>query len=194
MWTCSKCNREFQNINQSHFCKKAESIDEYIAAQREDIQPILTKVREVIRSVVPNATEKIKWMMPTFTQGKDLIHFCANKNHLGIHPGAIERLPFKEQVSKYKNSKGAIQFPYNEPIDYDLIKNLVRFRLLEREIEVIEVKEDKRNFLQKVINDNHWVFDLSTLDLSVFSSVGEKAVEIAKDCVEQIIENVNLDV
>ena len=195
MWQCEICGKEFQNMNQNHFCKKAENIDEYITAQREDIQPILIKVRETIKSVVPNATEKIKWSMPTFTQGKDLIHFCAHKNHLGIHPGAVDRLPFKEQISKYTTSKGAIQFPYNEPIDYDLIKDIVRFRLLEREVEMIEVKEDKTNFLQRVINENNWAFDfsiISTLDLSFLSNVGEQAAEIAKDCVEKIIENVDL--
>jgi transposase-like protein len=61
MWKCPKCGRAFKNTNQNHFCKEdnAESIDDYIARQAEEIKPILEKVREVIREAAPNATEKI---------------------------------------------------------------------------------------------------------------------------------------
>ena len=130
MWTCPKCGKEFKNTNQNHSCgAKYASIDEYIAAQAEDVQPILIKVRETIRAAAPDATEKIAWQMPTYWQGEDLIHFCAQKHHLGIYPGYVERLPFRDRISKYKTSKGAIQFPYDKPIDYDLIADIARWRV-----------------------------------------------------------------
>src|SRR5215510_11798990 len=92
MMKCEKCGKELKHINQSHFCVKAASVDEYIAGQSAEIQPILQKVRETMREAAPNAVEKITWMMPTFWQGENLIHFCAHKKHLGIHPGNVERL------------------------------------------------------------------------------------------------------
>jgi len=136
MWKCEKCGKELKNANQSHFCVKAGSIDEYIAGQPAEIQPILHKIRATIREAAPMAVEKIAWMMPTFWQatvtprGENLIHFCAHKNHLGIHPGAIERLPFADRLAGYKTSKGAIQFPYDKPIDYELIADITRWRVL----------------------------------------------------------------
>jgi len=129
MWKCPKCGKEFKNINQNHSCVKPSTIDEYIAEQPEEIQAILNKTREVIRNVAPDATEKISWQMPTYLQGENLIHFFAHKNHLGIHPGYVERLPFQERLAPYKTSKGAIQFPYNKPIDYDLIADIARWRV-----------------------------------------------------------------
>ena len=130
MLKCEKCGKELKHINQSHFCVKAGSIDEYITAQPAEIQPILHKVREIIREAAPNAVEKIAWMMPTFWQGENLIHFCAHKKHLGIHPGYVERLPVEiiDRLVGYKTSKGAIQLPYDKPIDYELIADIARWR------------------------------------------------------------------
>jgi len=53
--------------------------------------------------------------------------FCAHKNHLGIHPGYVDRLPFADRLAGYKTSKGAIQFPYDK-VDYDLIADITRWR------------------------------------------------------------------
>jgi len=106
-------------------------IDTYITEQPEEFRPILEKVRETIRAVAPNATEKISWQMPTFWQGENLIHFCAQKKHLGIYPGALENLPAElfERLDGYKTTKGAIQFPYNKPIDYELIGDIAKWRV-----------------------------------------------------------------
>jgi len=132
MWKCPDCGREFTNTKQNHSCgEKPIGIDEYIAAQREDVQPILVKVREAIRKAAPAAAERISWSMPTFWQGENLIHFAAQKNHLGIHPGALERLhpALLERLAVYTTSKGAIQFPYDKPIDYELIADITRWRV-----------------------------------------------------------------
>ncbi|MCL1815785.1 MAG: DUF1801 domain-containing protein [Treponema sp.] len=129
MWKCNKCGKELKKVNQNHFCVKAASIDEYIAGEPEEIQAILKKVCATIRKAAPKAIEKIAWMMPTFWQGENLIHFCAHKKHLGIHPGLVERIPFADRLAEYKTSKGAIQFPYDKPIDYKLIADITKWRI-----------------------------------------------------------------
>jgi uncharacterized protein YdhG (YjbR/CyaY superfamily) len=64
--------------------------------------------------------------MPTFWQGENIIHFASFKKHLGIYPGDLTLSPFINKLDKYKHTKGAIQFPYDEPIDYDLIAEIVQ--------------------------------------------------------------------
>jgi len=108
---------------------KPETIKAYIAEQNEELQVILLKVHEVIRSAAPNCVEKMSWHMPTYWQGENLIHFCVHKNHLGIYPGLVENIPFQEKLTGYKSSKGAIQLPFNKPIDYDLIADITRWRV-----------------------------------------------------------------
>lgn len=129
MWQCPKCNREFKNTNQDHYCVKISVIDEYIAEQPEEIQVILQKVRETICGAAPQAEERISWRMPTFWQGENLIHFAAFKKHLGIYPGDLSLAPFMDRLEGYRSTKGAIQFPYDKPIDYKLIEDITRWRV-----------------------------------------------------------------
>ena len=132
MWECPKCGKAFKNVNQNHVCNNLGTIDEYIAGQDEKVRALLEKVRGVIREAAPNAKEKISWQMPTFWQRENLIHFCAQKKHLGIYPGALENLPpgIIERLAGYRTTKGAIQFPYDKPVDYELISDIAKWRVL----------------------------------------------------------------
>ncbi|MDR2771389.1 MAG: DUF1801 domain-containing protein [Clostridiales Family XIII bacterium] len=89
-----------------------DCIDGYIAARPEDIRPLLLSVCKALRAALPDAEEKISWQMPTFWRGRNLIHFAAQKQHLGIYPGAEAMEHFAPQLTGYKTSKGAVQFPY----------------------------------------------------------------------------------
>jgi len=89
-------------------------IDEYIDAQLPSVQQLLCNVRREIQAAAPEAIEKISYQMPTFWQGQNLIHFAAQKNHLGIYPGAEAMVHFAPRLTGYKTSKGAIQFPYKD--------------------------------------------------------------------------------
>ena len=67
--------------------------------------------------------------MPTFWQGENLIHFAAFRKHIGIYPGDLGNIPFAQRLSGYRTSKGAIQFPLDKPIEYDLIADIARYRV-----------------------------------------------------------------
>ena len=107
-------NVEEQRQNEMADAKLAEpmDIDEYIAALPEHIRQDVQKVRLMIKMALPDATEKISWDMPTYWKGRNLIHFAAHKNHLGIYPGAEAMVHFAPRLTKLKTSKGAIQLPY----------------------------------------------------------------------------------
>lgn len=92
--------------------KDSNAIDEYIASQPINLQILLFNVRRAIRQALPDATEKISWQMPTYWQGRNLIHFAAQKHHLGIYPGEKAMAHFGPRLTEYKTSKGAVQFPY----------------------------------------------------------------------------------
>ena len=102
-------------------------IDEYIEAQDASIQPLLVKVRNAIREALPEAQEKISWQMPTYWDKHNIIHFAAFKNHLGIYPGPVAIEHFRDRLTSYKSSKGAIQFQYKEPIPLDLIAEIAKW-------------------------------------------------------------------
>ena len=106
-------------------------IDVYISKYPEEIQKILFELRQVIREEAPDATEKLSYQMPTFYLNGNLVHFAVNKNHIGFYPAPSGIEAFKEALKPYKYSKGAIQFPFDRPIPYDLIRNIVKLRVEE---------------------------------------------------------------
>lgn len=106
-----------------------KTIDDYINNQDQNVIPLLQEIRNVIREVAPQATEKIAWQMPTFWQKENIIHFAANKNHLGIYPGGEATTFFAEKLADYKTSKGAVQIPYTKPLPKELIVEIVKWRL-----------------------------------------------------------------
>jgi uncharacterized protein YdhG (YjbR/CyaY superfamily) len=69
--------------------------------------------------------------MPTFALHGNVIHYAANKNHLGIYPGLSGMEHFAGELAAYTTSKGAIQFPYAKAIPYELIGRIAAFRAQE---------------------------------------------------------------
>ena len=130
MWKCPKCGRTFKKQGQSHYCGKApETIEEYIAAQPEEVQPYLTELRNALRAALPEAEERISWSKPTYWKNHNIIHFAGFKNHAGLYPGPEAVLEFAERLTEYRTSKGTIQLPYSRPVPAELVSDIARWCL-----------------------------------------------------------------
>ena len=111
--------------------KVFKSTDEYISTFPRNVQIILEEVRQAVKDAAPDAEEVISYQMPAFKLNGILVWFAAFKNHIGFYPKASAIEVFKERLSSYQISKGTVQFPLNEPIPFDLIKEIVRYRVKE---------------------------------------------------------------
>ena len=119
----------------------AKNIDEYIAAFPDEIQAMLEQIRATISKVAPTAEEAIKYAIPTFVlNGRNLVHFAAFKNHIGFYPTPTGIESFQKELSKYKQGKGSVQFPLDEPMPLALITKIVKFNMV-RNAEVIAKKK-----------------------------------------------------
>ena len=127
MWKCPKCGREFSRQAQQHYCEKPQTIDEYIAAQDEAVQPKLREVRAVIRAAIPEAEERMSWSMPTYWKGRNLIHFAASKKHLGLYPGGEATTIFAGELEGCDVSKGTIRIPWDRELPSALIQRIARW-------------------------------------------------------------------
>ena len=129
MWECPKCGRMFKRINQGHYCGKApENVQEYIAAQENDVQGSLCHLREIILSAVPAAKEKIAWSMPYFICGENAVSFAAFRGHISLY--ADEDVLIKLGFSGFVVKKSAIYLPYDKEWPEELLKKLVKESLL----------------------------------------------------------------
>ncbi|WP_125588492.1 iron chaperone [Companilactobacillus jidongensis] len=103
-------------------------IEDYIKTAPKAQQSKLNEMYRILKKELPDATEKIAYGMPTFYLDENIVHFAAFKNHLGFYPTPSPIVKFADELKKYKTSKGAIQFPYEESLPEELIKRIVEFR------------------------------------------------------------------
>lgn len=111
--------------------KQASTIDEYISGCPAEVQDSLRLLRGLIREAAPDAEEKMSWQMPTFYLHGNLVHFAAQKSHIGLYPGPSGVEAFKGKTAEYLTSKGAIRLPYGKPLPLGLIEEVVRLRVRE---------------------------------------------------------------
>lgn len=109
--------------------KNPATVDDYIAGVLPERREILQTIREAILRAAPKAQERTSWAMPTYWQGENLVHFSDAKHHVGFHPTPEALVAFADRLAPYQKSKGTVQFPYSEPIPYDLIEEITRWRV-----------------------------------------------------------------
>ncbi len=111
--------------------KAYETVVQYIRSFPEPARAKLEQLRKLVHAVVPEVEEKISYGMPAFTRNGTLVWIAAHTQHIGFYPTARGIAQFKTELSKYKSSKGAVQFPMDEPLPLDVIRRIVAFRAQE---------------------------------------------------------------
>lgn len=107
------------------------TVETYIEAAPAEVRDTLRAIRNVIRQAAPEAEEKIGWGMPAYYLKGPLVFFAAQKKHVGFYPTPAAIEAFRDRLADYKTTKGGVQFPYDRPVPYDLIAEMVKFRVAE---------------------------------------------------------------
>ena len=108
--------------------KVYHSIDEYFkdfsGAQLEKLEAM----QRIISECIPEAKPCISYNMPAYQLNGPLAYFAAYKKHIGFYPtpGPIE--VYAEELVDYKTSKGAVQFPLEQPLPEQLICKMLLYR------------------------------------------------------------------
>lgn len=110
-----------------------ETVDEYIARYNGEVRLRMEGLRAIIHECSPEITEKISWAMPTFVLNGNLVHFSGEKRHMGFHPTPSAIVAFSERLKGYKCSKGTVQLPYDKPMPYGILREMVLFRVAENQ-------------------------------------------------------------
>ncbi|HSN09000.1 MAG TPA: DUF1801 domain-containing protein [Hanamia sp.] len=112
----------------------ALDIDEYIAKFPPETGNILQQVRLTVRKAAPGAEETISYGMPAFRyKGRVIIYFAGYKNHIGFYATPSGHAAFQKELSAYKQGRGSVQFPLDQPMPLNLIKRMVKFRVAQQE-------------------------------------------------------------
>ena len=111
---------------------KILNVDTYITGFSEEIKHKLEQVSEVIITHAPTAVKSMAYGMPAYKLNKKpLVYFAGYEKHIGFYATPTGHEKFKEQLSKYKQGKGSVQFPNDQPLPLGLIAEIVKFRVEE---------------------------------------------------------------
>jgi uncharacterized protein YdhG (YjbR/CyaY superfamily) len=118
-----------------------KTVDEYVSGFPLEVRTKLEKLRKLIKKTVPGVEERISYKMPAYFFEGYLVYFAAFPRHIGFYalPGAM--VAFKERLAPYKKAKGSVQFPIGEDPPYDLIRDMLVFRVKENEDKVAAKKK-----------------------------------------------------
>jgi uncharacterized protein YdhG (YjbR/CyaY superfamily) len=118
------------------------SVDEYISGFPEETRALLEQVRTTIQKAAPAAEELISYQMPAYRLNGPLVYFAGYAKHIGFYPTGSGIEAFKTYFSAYKSSKGAVQFPLDQPLPLALISKIVKFRV-KANLKKAKVKKNK---------------------------------------------------
>lgn len=107
------------------------TIDDYIAGFPTAVQKLLQRMRQTVRKHAPDASETINYGIPTFQLDGNLVHFAAFPTHIGFYPTPSAITHFQKELSSYESAKGSVKFPLTAPIPFELIAEIVKFRVAE---------------------------------------------------------------
>jgi uncharacterized protein YdhG (YjbR/CyaY superfamily) len=111
---------------------KQTNVDEYIKSFPKSTQTLLKQVRKAIKENALGAEEMIAYGMPGYKLNKKpLVYFAGYANHIGFYATPNGHEKFAKELSKYKQGKGSVQFPIDQPMPIDLIIKIVKFRVTE---------------------------------------------------------------
>ena len=111
--------------------QKFKTVDAYISSFPEQVRRQLQTLRTAIAEAAPDAVEVISYNMPAIRQNGIVVYYAAYRLHLGFYPTASGIEAFKDELTEYKTSKGAIRFPIEHSIPKTLVKKIVAFRVKE---------------------------------------------------------------
>jgi uncharacterized protein YdhG (YjbR/CyaY superfamily) len=109
---------------------KATTVDAYIAAFPQATRALLTTLRATILQAAPQAEEGFGYGMPAYRFHGPLVYFAGYANHIGLYPTGTGIKAFEAELAgRFTWSKGAVQFPLDQPLPLDLIVRMVRFKI-----------------------------------------------------------------
>ena len=110
------------------------NVESYINSFEGKTKEKLIELRKVILETVPNAEELINYNIVAFNLKKggkrdQQLMIAGYKNHVGFYPHPTTMEHFWDKLGDYKKAKGSVQFPLDQSLPKELIKNMINYRL-----------------------------------------------------------------
>ena len=107
----------------------SQEVDVYINGFGDERTEKLTTMRSLVSTITPDAKEAMSYGLVGYKlNGKPLVYFGAFPKHIGFYATPNGHEAFKDECSKYKQGKGSVQFPLDQPLPVELIRKVIAYR------------------------------------------------------------------
>ncbi len=107
----------------------ATTVEEYLDGFDGEIRARLLRMRELVRAAAPDAVESMSYGLVGYKlHGKPLVYFGGLTHHVGFYATPTGHEAFAAQLAPYKQGKGSVQLPLDQPLPEDLVTRIVRYR------------------------------------------------------------------
>lgn len=104
-------------------------VESYIGQFDGEVKKRLLAMRQLVRREAPEAVESFTYGMVGYKlNGKPLVYFGGFKKHIGFYATPNGHEAFKEDFATYKQGKGSVQFPNDQPLPVDLTRRVILYR------------------------------------------------------------------
>jgi uncharacterized protein YdhG (YjbR/CyaY superfamily) len=95
--------------------------DAYFESVSESVAKQLVSIQETVEILLPEASRCISYNMPAYRNQRVFFYFAAFKKHIGIYPPVTQDTLLIQELAKFRNEKGNLSFPLNEPLPIEMI-------------------------------------------------------------------------
>lgn len=104
-------------------------VDGYINGFGDKRTERLQTIRKLVLELVPDAVESLSYGLVGYKHNKKpLVYFGAFPKHIGFYATPNGHEAFKDEFAKYKQGKGSVQLPLDQPLPIELIKKVILYR------------------------------------------------------------------
>jgi uncharacterized protein YdhG (YjbR/CyaY superfamily) len=105
------------------------TVEDYLAGYDGEARARLERIREIVREVAPEAVEGPAYGMVGWKlHKKPLVYTGGFTHHTGLYAIPQTHEAFVEELAAFKQGKGSVQFPLDQPLPEGLIRRMVVFR------------------------------------------------------------------
>ncbi|HEY0964954.1 MAG TPA: DUF1801 domain-containing protein [Candidatus Saccharimonadales bacterium] len=105
------------------------NVESYIHQFDGLVRKRLEELRRLVHSKAPEAQESFSYGLVGYKlSGKPLVYFGGFKHHIGFYATPNGHEAFADEFAKYKQGKGSVQFPLDQPLPTELIARVIEYR------------------------------------------------------------------
>lgn len=104
----------------------SSDVEMYISGFAGEKTKRLRTLQKLVHELAPDAVEAFSYGLVGYKRnGKPLVYFGAFPKHIGFYATPNGHEAFKEEFAKYKQGKGSVQLPLDQPLAIELIKKVI---------------------------------------------------------------------